>query len=123
MAGKAFFLIRINDHVQYLKKINRTLEGQETFQGCSHTDCKLGQWIYGNGEVEVTALENSRAREVFDSLKEPHEQFHQASADALAKQLAGNKDGAQQSITDMHKLSTIIYNKLLELDKLGSKSS
>jgi hypothetical protein len=121
MAGNAFFLIRINDHVQYLKKINRTLEGQDTFQGCAHTECKLGKWIYGEGEAEVAALENPHAKEVFDSLKEPHEHFHQASATALAKQLSGDKDGAQQSITDMHKLSTVVYNKLLELDKLSSK--
>lgn len=120
MAGKAFFLIRINDHVQYLKKINRTLEGQDSFQGCSHTECKLGKWIYGDGETEIAALNNPKAQELFEELKEPHQRFHQVSADALAKQQAGDPDGAQQSITEMHKLSTIIYNKLLELDKLSS---
>jgi hypothetical protein len=120
MAGKAFFLIRMNDHVQYLKKINKTLEGQDTFQGCSHTECKLGQWMYGEGEAEVATITNPRAMEVFEELKEPHQHFHQASADALAKQLAGDKDGAQQSITEMHKLSTVVYNRLLELDKLSS---
>jgi hypothetical protein len=121
-AGKAFFLIRINDHVQYLKKINHTLNGQDDFQGCSHAECKLGKWIFGEGEAEVNALENPLAKEVFDSIKEPHEHFHQASTDALAKQQAGDKDGAQQSITEMHKLSTIVYNKLLELDKLSQSS-
>jgi hypothetical protein len=121
MAGNAFFLIRINDHVQYLKKINRTLEGQDTFQGCTHTECKLGKWIYGEGEAEVVALENPRAKEIFEELKEPHEHFHQASADALAKQLAGDKDGAHQSMTEMHKLSSVVYQKLLDLDKLSSK--
>jgi len=110
----------MNDHVQYLKKINKTLDGQESFQSCSHTECKLGQWMYGEGEAEVATIANPRVKEVFEELKEPHQQFHQASADALAKQLAGDKDGAQQSITEMHKLSTVVYNRLLELDKLSS---
>lgn len=119
MAGKAFFLIRINDHVQYLKKINRTLEGQDSFQGCSHTDCKLGKWMYGEGEGEIATITNPKAKEVFDSLKEPHEKFHQISAEALAKQQAGDADGAKHAMTEMHKLSTIVSNKLLELDKLS----
>lgn len=119
MAGKAFFLIRINDHVQYLKKINRTLNGQDSFQGCSHAECKLGQWIYGDGEKEVGALNNPEAIDIFEALKEPHERFHQASAEALAKNESGDKVGAQQAITEMHKLSTLVYNRLLELDKLS----
>ncbi|MEY3219089.1 MAG: hypothetical protein RIT27_446 [Pseudomonadota bacterium] len=119
MAGKAFFLIRINDHVQYLKKINRTLDGQDTFQGCSHSECKLGKWIYGEGESEVAALNNPRAIELFEALKEPHLQFHNMSQLALEKNLAGDKIGAQQAITEMHKLSTIVYNRLLDLDKIA----
>jgi hypothetical protein len=80
----------------------------------------LGKWIYGEGEAEVSALESSHAKEVFESLKEPHEHFHQASQTALEKNTAGDKVAAQQAITDMHKLSTVVYNKLLELDKLSS---
>lgn len=120
MANKknAFFLIRINDHVQYLKKINHTLEGQGNFQGCSHLECKLGKWIYGEGETDVAAFGNPQAKKIFEEIKEPHEQFHQASADALAKQLAGDKEGARQAITNMLKLSAVVYNKLLELDKI-----
>jgi len=119
MAGKAFFLIRMNDHVQYLKKINHTLNGQDSFQSCSHTECKLGQWMYGDGKTEIAALGNPKIQEVFEALKEPHEQFHRASAEALAKNQSGDKVGAQQAITEMHKLSTLVYNRLLELDKLS----
>ncbi|MDM8545043.1 CZB domain-containing protein [Candidatus Venteria ishoeyi] len=119
MAGKAFFLQRLNDHVQYLKKINATLEGKSDFQGTAHTDCKLGQWIYGEGADEVASLSDPKAQETFDALKEPHEKFHDISKDALAKKIAGDEEGARRAETDMHVLSTNIYNKLLDLDGMS----
>lgn len=119
MANKAFFLMRLNDHVQYLKKIENTLKGKAEFSGCVHTECKLGQWIYNEGSAEVAALTDPRAQEVFDSLKEPHERFHVISHEALAKQQAGDEAGAKSASTEMHKLSTVLTNKLLELDAMS----
>ncbi len=119
MASKAFFLIRLNDHIQYLKKINRTLEGQDNFQGCVHTECKLGKWMYSEGLAEVAALNNPHALQLFESIKKPHEQFHRISQDALAKHFAHDPTGAAQAVTEMHKLSATICNKLLELDKIA----
>jgi hypothetical protein len=119
MAGKAFFIMRLNDHVQYLKKLEDTLHGKGDFAGTDHTECKLGQWIFGEGEQEVVGLNNPQAKEVFDSIKDPHERFHTISKEALAKQQAGDEAGAKAASTEMHVLSTNISNKLLELDKLG----
>jgi len=119
MAGKAFFLMRLNDHVQYLKKISNTLEGKADFQACSHTECKLGQWIYGEGSAEIATLTNAQAQAVFESIKDPHEQFHTVSKEVLEKKRAGDEVGAQQAVTEMHKLSTIIYNNLLKLDGMS----
>lgn len=116
MAGKAFFLMRLNDHVQYLKKLDGTLKGQGDFTGTDHHNCKLGKWIENEGTQEIAALKDSRAKEVFESLKEPHERFHVASQQALAKQQAGDTAGAKDAVTEMHVLSTSIANKLLELD-------
>ena len=123
MPNQAFFLMRLNDHIQYLKNIEATLVGEGDFQGTSHLSCKLGQWLYGEGAKEVTQLKNPKAKEVFESLFEPHERFHTISYEALAKHQGGDKGGAQAAITEMHQLSHVISQKLLELDALASKLS
>ncbi len=116
MAGKAFFLMRLNDHVQYLKHITDTLDGKANFAGSSHTDCKLGQWIYGEGEAEVATLADPRAKDIFDKIKDPHEKFHSISKTVLEKHANGDAEGAKKAATEMHVLSTQIYNRLLDLD-------
>jgi hypothetical protein len=119
MAGKAFFLQRLNDHVQYLKKIDNTLKGQGDFQGCNHHTCKLGVWMEKEGPQEVASLGNNKAVEVFESMKDPHEKFHTTSMQALEKKLAGDEEGSKSAMTEMHTLSALLSNKLLELDKLS----
>ncbi|RKZ38253.1 MAG: hypothetical protein DRQ49_00505 [Gammaproteobacteria bacterium] len=117
MPSKAFFLMRLNDHIQYLKKIEATLEGKGDFYGTHHHECKLGQWLYGEGANEVATLEQSReAQKIFDSLFEPHEQFHTVSKKALEK--ACPEKNAKIAITEMYKLSQILTQKLLALDTL-----
>jgi hypothetical protein len=118
MAAKAFFLMRLNDHIQYLKKMESTLEGKGNFQGCTHSECKLGQWLHGEGGNEVATITSSHAKEVFDSLFEPHERFHEASKQALDKKQAGDDEGAKLAMTEMYCLSHQITQKLLALDTL-----
>jgi len=121
MPNQAFFLMRLNDHIQYLKNIEATLVGEGNFQGTSHLSCKLGQWLYAEGAEEVRALNNPLAKQVFDSLFEPHERFHTKSYEALTKHQEGDTQGAQKAITEMHQLSHLISQKLLELDALASR--
>ncbi|MCK5663979.1 MAG: CZB domain-containing protein [Thiotrichaceae bacterium] len=117
MAKKAFFMMRLNDHIQYLKKMDSRLKGEGDFNGTTHKECKLGQWISSPEAIEeIAALEDSKGKEVFDSLIEPHEHFHRISHDALEKKLAGDEAAAQLLFTDLHKFSATLTNKLLELD-------
>lgn len=118
---KAFFIKRLNDHIQYLKKINATLSGEGNFQGTKHTECKLGQWLYGEGKVEVDSLNNSKAQAVFASIFAPHERFHQVSKYALECKSRGDDTGVQAAVTEMHVLSNVISQKLLELDDISLK--
>ncbi|MDM8558823.1 CZB domain-containing protein [Candidatus Parabeggiatoa sp. HSG14] len=119
MATKVFFLMRLNDHIQYLKNIEATLEKKGNFQGTDHHYCKLGQWLYGDGVNEVIALQNNKAQEVFDSLFEPHKRFHTVSKQVLEKKQAGDEKGIQIAITEMYKISDVITQKLLDLDALA----
>ncbi len=118
MAKKVFFLKRLNEHVQYLKKMDSCLKGNEDFEGTSHTDCQLGQWLYGEAKDEIEELGNSKAKELFNSLFEPHERFHILGKQALEKKKSGDEAGAQELLTELHQLSTTLINKLLELDRV-----
>ena len=114
----AFFLLRLNDHIQYLNRIKATLSGKGDFQGSGHHDCKLGKWLYGVGPAEASEV-GPEAKAVFDSLEEPHQQFHEASAKALELALAGKATESEAEVTAMHRLSAHLVERLLELDRLS----
>lgn len=116
MVGKAFFLQRLNDHVVYLKKVQRTLDGTEDFQVTDCHDCKLGKWLYGEGVSEAEAA-GAKSKELFDSLFEPHKKFHDHSKAALEKKGAGDDEGSKGDVTEMMKLSTTLVNTLLAMDQ------
>jgi len=118
MTPKAFFIMRLNDHVQYLKKMDAAIRGLSDFPGTDHRHCKLGQWLHGEGREEVVALRNPQAQEIFNSLFEPHERFHALGKEALEKKRLGDEEGAKQALTRLHLFSTILSNKLLQLDDL-----
>ncbi len=117
----AFFLLRLNDHIQYLNRIKATLNGTGDFRGGGHHDCKLGKWIDGVGPAEASEA-GPQAKAVFDSLFEPHRLFHEASAKALELSLAGRVGEAEEEITAMHRLSAQLVDRLLELDRLAGSA-
>ena len=118
MSESAFFLRRMNDHVQYLGKIKATLEDKGDFQGSDHHSCKLGQWLDNEGPEQSSAI-SEEARTVFDQLLEPHERFHQASKLALERKASGDPAGMEEAMTEMFKLSNTLVNMLMRLDAMN----
>jgi hypothetical protein len=115
----AFFLLRINDHLQYLKKINATLEGRGDFLGGDHHSCKLGQWIDSSGPREASEV-GAQAVALFEGVRAPHEQFHVASSRALALRAQGQERESAREVTQMHRLSSALVDLLLGLDQIAS---
>ncbi len=62
------------------------------------------------------------AKAVFDSLIEPHERFHQISKMALERKAAGKLVEAEELVTEMHQLSTLLVRRLIALDNLAVDS-
>jgi len=118
MKGNAFFMLRLNDHIQYLRKIQATLEGAGDFHGNDFHDCKLGKWLYDSGPAEAAAA-GPEAKALFNALFEPHQRFHDASHLAIDKKAAGDETGAKAEITAMMKLSVVLVDTLLDLDKVA----
>jgi hypothetical protein len=118
MSESAFFLRRMNDHIQYLSKIKMTLTDKGDFQGTDPHSCNLGKWLDNEGPQQASAL-GADARAVFDSLIEPHERFHEQSHLALARKAAGDKDGMEAAVTEMFKLSVTLVDTLIKLDTMS----
>lgn len=116
----AFFFQRINDHIQYLRKLEKTLKDEGDFRGTAHTDCKLGKWMYGDGRAEVQA-EGEEAVRVFEGMFGHHQAFHDAGNKALAAKDAGDEAGVKAAVTEMIKLSNILIDILTHLDKIASQ--
>lgn len=114
----AFFLLRLNDHLQYLSRVKTALSGKGDFRGTDHHSCKLGKWMEGAGPAETDEV-GPDARTLFDSLSEPHRQFHEASARALELGLAGRASEAEEEMTAMYRLSALLVERLLQLDRLA----
>jgi hypothetical protein len=124
MTDRAFFLKRVNDHLQYLQKINKTLENERCFQeasncfkGTPETECNLGRWLYGEGAIEIGTMDNEEIDKMFDSLFEPHSLFHQASKEAMEKKQSGDHEGAKKAIAEMKRLSNLLTSKILKLEE------
>ncbi len=72
----AFFFQRINDHIQYLRRLEQTLKDQGDFRGYDFHSCKLGQWIDTEGPSQIPEGAD-KAKLVFAEMNTVHEHFHQ----------------------------------------------
>ena len=120
MSESAFFLRRMNDHVQYLGKLKATLADKGDFRGTDHHSCNLGRWLDGEGATQTLSI-GAEAQAAFNSLLEPHERFHAASHRALELKAAGDTDGMEAAMTEMFKLSVTLVDTLMKLDAMSQK--
>jgi hypothetical protein len=120
MEKKAFFLKRLNDHVQYLRKMKGRLDGCNHFEPTTCRVCSLGGWLYGEGQREANEYGESMVS-LFNALLVPHERFHQASDEALHCQEVGNEIGMRRAFTEMHQLSNTLVTILLQMDGVSGK--
>jgi hypothetical protein len=118
MSESAFFLRRMNDHIQYLAKLKLTLADKGDFRGTDHHSCKLGQWLDGVGPSQADSI-SPEARAAFDSLIEPHEHFHNTSHLALQHKADGDTERMEAAMTEMFKISVTLVDTLIKLDAMS----
>ncbi len=119
MVNQAFFMRRLNDHVQYLKQIDAAISGKSDFQGTTYHECQLGQWFNNEGPAVIAEMKNSKARAIYNSLLESHKRFHEIGEEALKKTRSGDKTGAKAALTQLHLISSTLTKQLLELDDMN----
>ncbi|MCK5918404.1 MAG: CZB domain-containing protein [Cocleimonas sp.] len=115
MDSTTFFLTHLNEHIQYLTKIKATLKDKNDFCGTDHHLCKLGNWLYGDGRDQVTAISDEMAT-LFNKLFEPHKAFHRESVNAITAHKEGNHKERELAFTQMHVLSNTLVFLLLKMD-------
>ncbi len=121
-SGNAFFVQRLNDHIQYLRRVSNTLKGEDNFQGTACTHCKLGLWLYSEGKEDLAADTESGAH-LFEALVEKHKRFHLVSNEALAKHAVGDYINSYRAMTDMHRLSGELVSLLLKADQQATSAA
>lgn len=104
-----------SDHVLFVNRIERCLEGKESIQPDSladHTSCRFGKWYFSAGKELC-----SRAPS-FQVLNGPHERIHRLAKEAVALRNNGNIGQAELVMQDIENLSGEIVQLL---DKVKSE--
>lgn len=118
MASAVFFLARLNDHIFYLAKIKTTLEDKGDFCGTDDHQCKLGEWLHGEGRNQAAAVSDEMLT-FFEKLFEPHKAFHLESSKAISAHEEGDTEAQELAFTEMHKLSNMLVSLLLKMDDMA----
>ncbi|RKF15743.1 PAS domain S-box protein [Alginatibacterium sediminis] len=80
-------------------------------QACSHRDCALGQWYYGDGQKLFG--DNS----TFKSIEKPHAQLHKTVVDILQSVEDADEDRAESLYKSLEPLSQQIVQSLDKLER------
>ena len=104
------------------KKIKLTLDDRGDFCGSDYHLCKLGEWLYGEGKEQSSNISDEMLA-TFESLFEPHQQFHDASAIAITAHEEGNTETEATQFNKMHTLSNTLVSIFLDMDRMVQSSS
>ncbi len=112
-AGKTFLqqaeLIQ-QRHLSWGKRLEAMLAGQleiKEDEAQNHRECTLGKWYYGAGAKHFSELKEYRA------LETPHEQFHEAVAEAVKAYHRGDRKQAE-SYAEQAKALSVELVRLLD---------
>ena len=98
-----------SDHVLFVNRIERCLEGKENIQPdalSDHTSCRFGKWYFSAGKELC-----SRAPS-FQTINAPHERIHRLAKQAVALRNAGDLAQAEQVMQEIEDISGEIVQLL-----------
>lgn len=111
----------VTQHVNYLGMVRRCLvEGVEKSRCCDHHSCAFGKWYDTDGTAMVEALNLPEASALWEEIRVNHEKFHVESM-AVIETIPTDMDQAMKLETAMMQRSTLLVNRLLQLDVIVSK--
>lgn len=109
------FLTAKANHINWRIRLLNYLEGKEESlsheEVLSHTDCRLGKWIYAQGIGKYGQLKDMQ------QLEEIHKQLHEAIAKVVVLKGQGKYAEAEAEYEKMKQLSEKLIQTLKALDK------
>ncbi|WP_297370701.1 CZB domain-containing protein [Acidocella sp.] len=112
----------ITQHVNYLAMVRRTIaDGVEHSRCCDHHSCKFGTWYDSDGTGMVNRLATDDITALWREIGRQHEAFH-AESMAAVEALATDQAKAVALETAMMQRSTLLVNRLLDLDTLVTRA-
>lgn len=83
------------DHLSWTNSMADSLLVREAFDGeLDHTQCAFGSWFYAMRDSDYYDEADSRFREAFDALEEPHIRLHESGQRVVEMQREGSFDQA-----------------------------
>ncbi|HQT45974.1 MAG: hypothetical protein B7X08_02970 [Acidocella sp. 20-63-7] len=110
----------VTQHVNYLAMVRKCLaEGGEYCKCTDHHNCGFGKWYDGDGGVLIREMASPGAEALWAEIAVHHAAFHDAS---IAAVMTREGDGTiQEREAEMVQCSTLLVNRLLELDAMAPK--
>ncbi|ECF6118940.1 CZB domain-containing protein [Salmonella enterica] len=105
------------DHVIWKVKVYELILHRDRVSGVnSHTECRLGNWYYGEAGRNFSHFNG------FIQLETPHAEVHRSGREALEAFREGNEEVLKKNLTIMEQASTQVINRIDELlIQLGEK--
>lgn len=111
----------VTQHVNYLGMVRKCLaEGGERCKCTDHHSCAFGKWCDGEGSGLIREMASPGADALWAQIGAHHAAFHDASL-AAAESRERDAAAALQRETEMIQCSTLLVNRLLELDAMAPK--
>lgn len=115
------FIKAIEYHLEYLRAIQKNINGSGDYRGTNHESCTMGKWLHGDGIKDVKKF-GKEAEKLIEQLFEPHEEFHRVCKDSIKAFNENDYLLAKRSLTEMIFLSDKLTKILLELNKIATES-
>ena len=111
LGAKSLLLQSQVDHLFWMHRLRRMLEGKENIQPeefTDHTKCRLGKWYFS---LEVNQY-NSNFIDLYEKLNAPHEKLHSLAAQVIRLNNGGDNEKAFEKYEECLPLSLEIVKTL-----------
>ena len=107
-----------SDHETYIKNASFAIKMKtpDMFQVKSHTECRIGRWLYGELSSKFKNLPE------FKDLEEPHRAVHEAVEEAIRLALEGKREEAMEKMEEARGYSEEFEKRLDALIAVVSRS-
>ncbi|HMR66979.1 MAG TPA: Cache 3/Cache 2 fusion domain-containing protein [Anaerolineae bacterium] len=103
-------------HLNWVKRVEKMLAGGDIIEPHPHTDCLLGKWCQGRGQIEWCHLPE------FARIDRPHRQLHELLTIVRTAHLRKDRITAQKTLAEIQRTSSEVVASLEQLKRAALRS-